>query len=67
MQEQTLTNSPSLPPLGYRPEQVSQITGLCRTKVFELIASGELESTKIGRSRIVLATSVEKLLKGAAA
>jgi hypothetical protein len=35
--------------------------------VFELIASGELESTKIGRSRIVLASSVEKLLRGAAA
>jgi excisionase family DNA binding protein len=50
-------------PLGYRPEQVCAITGLCRTKVFALLASGELESVKVGRSRIVLARSVEKLLE----
>ena len=55
---------PPITPLGYRPEQVSRITGLGRTKVFALIASGELDSVKVGRSRIVLARSVEKLLDG---
>lgn len=49
-------------PLGYRPEQVSALTGLSRTTVFALIASGELESKKIGKARVVLARSVEKLL-----
>ncbi|MEO1648055.1 MAG: helix-turn-helix domain-containing protein [Pseudomonadota bacterium] len=54
----------SLPPLGYRPEQVSQVTGLGRTKVFELISNGTLESRKIGRSRVVLASSVKALIEG---
>jgi excisionase family DNA binding protein len=59
-----LKTQSSLAPLGYRPEQVARLTGLGRTKVFELIATGELESTKVGRSRIVLARSVERLLEG---
>ena len=59
-----MAQSTSLKPLGYRPEQVSQITGLGRTKVFELIGNGTLESRKIGRSRIVLASSVKALLEG---
>lgn len=54
-------------PLGYRPEQVSKITGLGRTKIFGLLASGELESVKIGRSRIILARSLDKLLSEGAA
>jgi excisionase family DNA binding protein len=54
----------SLKPLGYRPEQVAQITGLGRTKVFELIADGTLTSRKVGRSRIVSAESVERLIGG---
>lgn len=59
-----MARNSNLSPLGYRPEQVSQITGLGRTKVFELIGNGTLESRKIGRSRIVLASSVKGLLEG---
>lgn len=51
-------------PLSYRPEQVSTLTGLSRGKIFQLIASGELESRKIGKARLVLARSVEKLIEG---
>lgn len=51
-------------PLAYRPEQVSALTGLSRGKIFQLIASGELESKKIGKARLVLARSVEKLIEG---
>lgn len=51
-------------PLAYRPEQVSTLTGLSRGKIFQLIASGELESRKIGKARLVLARSVEKLIEG---
>ena len=51
-------------PLSYRPEQVSSLTGLSRGKIFQLIASGELESRKVGKARLVLARSVEKLIEG---
>ena len=59
-----MSQKPTPSPLGYRPEQVSQITGLGRTKILELIGNGTLESTKIGRSRIVLASSVRALIEG---
>lgn len=50
-------------PLAYRPEQVSALTGLSRGKIFRLIASGELQSKRVGKARLVLASSVEKLLE----
>ncbi len=50
-------------PLAYRPEQVSALTGLSRGKIFQLIASGELQSKRVGKARLVLASSVEKLLE----
>lgn len=59
-----MSTTPTPQPLGYRPEQVSALTGLSRTTVFALLKSGELESRKIGKARIVLARSVEKLLEG---
>lgn len=59
-----MNTTPNPRPLGYRPEQVSALTGLSRTTVFALLKSGELESKKIGKARIVLARSVEKLLEG---
>lgn len=59
-------NMPNTPaPLSYRPEQVSAITGLSRTKIFELIADGTLESKRVGKARLVLARSVERFIEGA--
>jgi excisionase family DNA binding protein len=58
-----MTNPQPVAPLSYRPEQVSALTGLSRGKVFQLIASGELESRKVGKARLVLARSVEALLE----
>ncbi len=57
-----MSKKPTPNRLGYRPSQVAEITGIGRTTVFKLISQGVLESTKVGRSRIVLAHSVEKLL-----
>lgn len=55
------TNTPS--PLAYRPEQVSQLTGLSRGKIFQLISDGTLQSKRVGKARLVMAGSVEKLLE----
>jgi excisionase family DNA binding protein len=33
------------------PEQAAATLAICRTKVYELLASGELESVQIGASR----------------
>lgn len=57
-------------PLLLTWEQVRDETSFGRTKIFELMASGELESVKVGRCRRVpaaaLAEYVERLRKTAA-
>jgi excisionase family DNA binding protein len=40
------------------PERAAERLDLGRTKVFELIASGELESVRIGRARRIPADAV---------
>lgn len=51
--------------LMLRLPEASSVSGLSRTKLYELMASGELESVKVGRRRLVpaeaLAAYVERL------
>jgi excisionase family DNA binding protein len=53
--------------LAYRPEEVAQLLGLGRTTVFELLRSGELESVKAGRARLVPADAIDRYLSKASA
>lgn len=46
------------------PLEVAEILGIGRTKVFELIASGELESVAIGRCRRVPTEALDAFLAG---
>jgi len=41
------------------------ITGLGRTKIYELIGEGKLKAVAIGRRRLVLYSSIEDLIDGA--
>jgi excisionase family DNA binding protein len=60
-----------LPPLLLRPEQAARVLNLSRSKVFDLIRSGELRSVKSGGSRRISAMAlrdyVERLERGEAA
>lgn len=47
------------PPLLLSPERAAERLELGRTKIFELMAAGELESVLIGRSRRIPADAVE--------
>ena len=49
----------SYTPLLYRPEEAATVLGIGRSKVFEFMASGELESVKIGRSRRITRRALE--------
>ncbi|SEP02792.1 helix-turn-helix domain-containing protein [Trujillonella endophytica] len=42
------------------PDASQALGGLGRTKVYELISSGELRTVKIGRRRFVPASAVEE-------
>jgi excisionase family DNA binding protein len=44
--------------LLFRPEEAGTVLGLGRTKVYELMASGQLRSVKVGGARRVSATAL---------
>ena len=48
--------------LAYSISEVVKITGLGRTTVHKLIKDGRLQTTTVGRRRLVLASSLRKLL-----
>jgi excisionase family DNA binding protein len=47
-----------------RPREASRLYGLGRTQLFELLRQKRLESTKVGRARLILVESLEKLIHG---
>jgi excisionase family DNA binding protein len=50
-------------PLTVRPKDAEQLLGCGHSKIYQLIASGELESQKIGaRTRLITLRSIHKLL-----
>ena len=48
--------------LAYTVEDTCKILGIGPTKVWEMIGSGKIRSTKIGRRRLVIADSLKQLL-----
>ena len=52
-----------VPTLLLRPEQCAQATNLSRTVIYELLATGELESVRVGRSRRVPAAALESFVE----
>ncbi len=57
--------------LLYKPEEAAKELRIGRSKMFELITSGDIETVQIGRSRRVPAVALEdyvdRLRKGAGA
>lgn len=49
--------------IGYRIPQAVAVSGLSKTSLYGYIASGKLKSTKLGKARIILADSLEALLR----
>ena len=48
-------------PLWVRPQEACRLSGLGLTRLYELLNSGDLESRKLGRSRLVSVASIERL------
>ncbi len=46
-------------PLLYKPESAAEALGIGRSKLFELIAEGKIETVQIGRSRRVPVQALE--------
>jgi len=54
-------------PLSYTVPDAMAVTGLGRTKLYELLNAGKLRSVTIGRRRLIAADSVRSLIAGEAA
>ena len=53
-------------PIAFRVTDAIRMSGIGRTKLYELIGSGELKSVRIGGRRLILADSLRQLLEGGA-
>lgn len=49
-------------PISVRIPDAVQITGLSRSRIYQLIASGDIEAAKVGRSTVVLVASLRALI-----
>jgi excisionase family DNA binding protein len=54
-------------PVSATVNDTCRVTGLGRTKVYELIRAGKLKTVTIGRRRLVLYSSIEELIHRASA
>jgi len=50
-------------PLTVRVATAVRITGLSRSRIYELIQSGDLETTKVGRATLIQYRSLKRLTK----
>ena len=49
--------------LMYRPAEAAQVLGICRTRVFALIKSGQLRSVKLGAARYITAEALRAFVR----
>ena len=70
------THSPATPPdaptqqlslplerLSVRIPMAIQMTGIGRSKLYELIASGDIETAKVGASTLIIVASLKRLIE----
>ena len=51
------------PLLSVRVGEASRMIGIGRTKLYELISTGDLETIKIGRATLITMRSLRKLIE----
>ena len=52
-----------LTPLAYSVAEAMQVSSLGRTKLYELISLGSIETIKVGRRTLIKAASLHKLVE----
>jgi len=50
-----------LDPITVRISDAVKLTGISRSRVYELIRSGQIETVKVGRAKLVLYRSLKRL------
>ena len=49
--------------LAYKISEAQQLMPVGKTRIYELIAAGKLESVKIGHTRLIVASSLKRILR----
>lgn len=57
-------NAVGMDPISVRISAAVRLTGISRSRIYELIQAGDIETTKIGRSTFILYRSLKRLLEG---
>jgi len=52
-------------PISVRIPEACRLTGIGRSKLYELIVAGEIEIVKIGSITLIPMSSLERLIEGA--
>ena len=50
-------------PIAYSVAEACRVSSLGKTKIYELIADGKLEARKLGKRTLILADSLEHLIR----
>ena len=58
-----MSGYPPVEPICVRIDDAARMIGVGRTKLYELIATGELEAVKIGKATRVTTASLQKFVK----
>jgi excisionase family DNA binding protein len=58
-----LPKTSSMEPLAVSVEEAERISGIGRTKLYELLSSGAIKSRKVGRRRLVIVWSLRAYLE----
>lgn len=53
-----------LEPISVRIREAVRLTGLSRSRIYELMAAGDIEFVKVGRSTLVLVDSLRAFIDG---
>jgi len=52
-----------LDPISIRISETVRVTGLSRTKIYQLIADGEIDAAKVGRATLIYVESLRRFLR----
>ena len=58
-----VSGAPHIEPITVRVPDAVRMTGLSKTKIYQLIASGDIEAAKVGRATVVFVSSLSSFLR----
>ena len=57
-----MSDLPTLEPISVKIPQAVRLTGLSRSRIYELMKSGDIEFAKVGSSTLIMVESLRRFL-----